>query len=166
MRIKFVVLALLALLFALPSRADSIDYTLNFDFDPFEIVTFSLPVNPLPTATDSTGFVIQFLSGSLAGSATNFDIGMDATDLLVVLDDFPHLAVVLANLSGSSMPLFSGDPTNPTLLPGSFRFLSGGDGPATLTAKSVSSTSPVPEPASLHLLAAGMLLALFFKFRR
>jgi hypothetical protein len=164
MRIKFVVLALLAVLFALPSRADSIDYTLNFEFDPTEIVTFSLPVNPLPTNTDSTGFSIQFLSGSLAGSATNFDIRMDKTGLLVVLDDFPHLPVLLANLTGSSMPLFSGDPTHPTLLAGTFRFSN--DIEAILTAKSVSSTSPVPEPSSLHLLAAGMLIALSFKLRR
>lgn len=164
MRSKFVVLALLAALFALPSRADSIDYTLNFEFDPTEIVTFSLPVNPLPTHTDSTGFSIQFVSGHLAGSAHTFDIGIEGTGLTVVLDEFPNLPIILANLSGSSMPLFSGDPTHPTLLAGTFRFSSEAD--ATLTAKSVSSTSAVPEPHSLHLLAAGMLLALFFKLRR
>jgi hypothetical protein len=164
MRIKFVILVLLAVLFALPSRADSIDYTLNFEFDPTEIETFSLPVNPLPTNTDSTGFSIQFVSGDLAGSAHTFDIGIERTSLTVVLDEFPNLPIILANLSGSSMPLFSGDPTHPTLLAGTFRFSS--DIEAILTAKSVSSTSPVPEPSSLYLLAAGMLLALFFKLHR
>jgi hypothetical protein len=166
MRSKFVVLALLAALFALPSRADSIDYTLNFNFD-FDVLTFSLPVNPLPSGTDSTGFSIQMVSGNLDGSAHTFDIGIEETGLTVVLDEFPNLAMILANLeSGNSMPLFSGDPTHPTLLSGTFRFFGGGVPPATLTAKFVSSTSPVPEPPSLHLLAAGMLLALFFKLRR
>jgi hypothetical protein len=164
MRIKFVVLVLLAVLFALPSRADSIDYTLSFEFDPANGMTFSLPVNPLPTNADSTGFSIQFVSGVFEGEPLTFDISMRATDLLVVLDDFPNSPRILFNLSGSSMPLFSGDPTHPTLLAETFRFSS--DTAAILTAKLVSSTSPVPEPSSLHLLAAGMLLALFFKVRR
>jgi hypothetical protein len=164
MRIKFVVLALLAVFFALPSRADSIDYTLTNAFFPTDITTFSLPVNPLPTSANSTGFSIQFESGSVNGSAHTLDIFMDATDLTVVLDDFPNLPMILVNLSGSNMPLFSGDPTHPTLLAGTFRFSN--DIEAKVTAKSVSSTSPAPEPSSLHLLAAGMLLALFFKLRR
>jgi hypothetical protein len=163
MRIKFVVLALLAVFFALPSRADSIDYTLTNDFFPTDRITFSLPVNPLLTNADRTGFSILFESGVVDGSAHTFDIFMDATDLTVVLDDFPNLPTILANLRGSNMPLFSGDPTHPTLLAGTFRFSN--DTEAKLTAKSVSSTSPVPEPRSLHFIAAGML-ALFFKLRR
>ena len=162
MRIKFVVLALLAVFFALPSHADSIDYTLTNAFFPTDITTFSLPVNPVPTHADSTGFSIQFLAGDFDGDLLTFDISMDATDLQIVLDDFPNSPRIFANLTGSNMPLFSGDPTHPTLLAGTFRFHS--DGEAKLTAQSVSSTSPVPEPSSLHLLAAGML-ALFFKLR-
>jgi hypothetical protein len=163
MRIKFVVLALLAIFFALPSRADSIDYTLTKAFHPTDTVTFSLPVNPLPTHADSTGFSIQFVSVDFKGELLTFDILMDATDLQLVLDDFPNSPRILVDLSGGTMPLFFGDPTHPTLLAGTFRFHS--DGEAILTAKPVSSTSPVPEPPSMHLLAAGML-ALFFKVRR
>jgi hypothetical protein len=163
MRIKLALLALLAGLFALPSRADSIDYSLKNEFFPDEMLTFSLPVNPVPTSADSTGFSIQFESGVFDGEAHTFDVFMDATDFTVVLDEIPNLPVILANLHGSNMPLFSGNPTHPTLLAGTFRFSS--DIETTVTAKLVSSTTPVPEPSSLYLLAAGMI-ALFFKFRR
>ena len=166
MRSKFIVPALLAVFFALPSRADSIDYTLTFEADPLKVVTFSLPVNPVPTGKDSTGFGIQMVSGDFDGFAENFDIGIEGTDLTVLLDDFPNTPVILANLTDNSMPLFSGDPAHPTLLAGTFRFGHAVGISSTLTAKLVSSTSPVPEPSSLHLLAAGMLLTLFFKVLR
>jgi hypothetical protein len=163
MRSKFIVLALLAVLFALPSRADSIDNTLTDAFFSTDIVSFSLPVNPLPTNADSTGFSIQFVSVDFDGTLETLDIFMDATQFMVLVNDFPNLPMILVNLYGSDMPFFSGSPAHPTLLAGTFRFSS--DGEAKLTTKLVSSTSPVPEPSSLHLLAAGMLLALFFKLR-
>ncbi len=165
MRIKFVLLALLTVVFALPSLADSIDYTLNFDNN-LDLLTFSLPAKPAPSGADSTGFGIQMVTGILNGSAHNIDIGIEGTNLIVLLDDFPNLPVFLANLNGNSMPLFSGAPTHPTLLPGTFLFSGAGATQSILTAKFVSSTSPVPEPNSLQLLAAGMLFALFFKLHR
>ena len=164
MRSKFVVLAVLAVFFALPSRADSIDYTLTFEGDPFKVVTFSLPVNPLPTNTGSTGFSIQFVSGNFDGFAENFDIGIDGTNLSVLLDDFPNTIRILAFLTDNSMPLFSGDPAHPTLLAGTFTFGHAVNNSSILTAKLVSSTGQVPEPSSLYLLAVGMI-ALFFKLR-
>jgi hypothetical protein len=163
MRSKFVVLALLAVLFALPSRADSIDYSLNFDNN-LQVLTFSLPVNPVPSGTDSTGFEIRMVTGILNGSAQNIDIAIEGTNLIVLLDDFPNSVEFLANLKGS-VPLFLGTPAHPSLLPGTFFFSGAGVTESTLTAKFVSSTNPVPEPSSLHLLAAG-IIALFFKLRR
>jgi hypothetical protein len=152
-----------ALVFALPSKADTVDFTLT---GPAILggASFSLPGTLTPTAGTGTGpYLVANISGTLLGSPftyANIELGINATGLWAFgsngVPNFPgtpgaYLGIFTPNL-------FTVNPDGTiTLNGGQWNLININGSPVTLTATVIPGPVGTPEPATLALIGLGGL---------
>ncbi len=131
---------------------------LLFDFSgPSGTATFQLDSNPTPDfsqsfiGSDQFGFNnVDGTFGGVAGAASTVSFGNGI---------FSSLSIAAANLGFTQFnapTLFTGDPSNPSFLTGSFTLVNPFFGNGTLTISPVAIGGAVPEPATWAMLLLGI----------
>ncbi|WP_294058572.1 PEPxxWA-CTERM sorting domain-containing protein [Sphingomonas sp.] len=145
MKIKFLLLALLATLVAAPANATQLLYTLTGAGPLGAKITFQIKDEPDPTASNALGFTLDGVTvnlGPLSGIRT---IAFVNTGGLQIRNGG---TTVLGLAGGASPRLFTGTTGNPTMKTGDFT-LTGSSGTYLLH------VAAVPEPATWAMLILG-----------
>jgi hypothetical protein len=143
MRPLIPLLALLAA--ALPAVAHADDlFTLT---EGVQTITYTLPANPVPTFSQADSVFYENVTATYFNGSTTtsvFDVvGFYSADQNGGLYD------EVLGIFPDGPTVFTGDPTNPTFIPGTY-FLSPPDSELTIVAQG-------PEPSSVILLGTGVL---------
>ena len=163
MRKHFLIAGMLlaaALVFALPSKADTVQFTLSGTITG----SFTLQQNFSPTAGAgpfiTNAFSGSFFVGSTPLSIQNIELGLNATGLWAFgSNGVPGFPSTTGNYLGFFGPgLFTVNPDGTiSVNAGQFSLLSIAGQPETLTTSIIPGTVGTPEPATLALLGIGGL---------
>ena len=138
----------LALLAAPLAKADTLDFTITGQGSTY---TFSLPSSPTPDLFVGSVFF------RLDNQPINIDNQFGETSDIRFFTNFAAGGVSFLNLALSGPQLYTGTEASPTFLTGDFTLTQGLD---TYALTIVPESSPVPEPATLILLATGAVATL------
>ena len=134
-----------ALLISSPAIAGTYQFTVAGNAS----ALFGLDSSPTPTSSGADDFTITGVNGTFNGSPTTFDLlfydtaesgGFDISGLLSTAGD----------------QLFTGSPSNPTFVLGTFTLSTYGSNDQAFTLTISSSDGAVPEPASWAMLLLGL----------
>jgi len=168
----FAGILLAGLIFAVPSNADTVDFTLTGAAMPGG-ASFSLPQTFTPTA--GTGpYIVANIPGTLLGSPTTFpniELGLSATPQWAFgSSGVPNFPGTTGNYLGIFAPnLFTVNPDGTITLNvgnGTMILTNNTGSPLTLTTTVIPSPVGTPEPATLALLGIGGLALAGLRRRR
>src|SRR5277367_6303398 len=147
------VLSLLAITAAttIAAKADTYDFTLTGEGNTY---TFSLPSSPTPFEYSSDGFDSADIHIMADGTAEVGEVGFYTNPPSTLGGMF--VANVSIDIIALGPQLFTGPTSSPTFILGDFNLTENDGAPYTIDITDAT-TSPVPEPTSLALLATGTL---------